>query len=127
AANTHRIEDGQRLVEDQHLRRVKQAAGDHQFLFHAARELGGQGLALVEQLELGQKRLHPFFRVLDVVQAGDELQVLVDGQVVEEAGLIGEIGQPSLGFDRLFADVEAADAHAAARGRVNAAEGAERG
>ena len=41
-ADAQRVEAGERLVEDQHIGLVDEAAGDHQFLFHAARELGRQ-------------------------------------------------------------------------------------
>ena len=54
-----RVEPGRRLVEEQHLRRVHQRAGDHHALRLAAGEEVGLVLGAVEQPELLEQLVGP--------------------------------------------------------------------
>src|SRR6187402_1714783 len=88
AANAERVEARQRLVEHQHLRRMQQAARDRELLLHAARQLGGQTLEAIGDLELLEQRQRDRFVIGDRIEARDEVQVLPDREVVEETRLV---------------------------------------
>ena len=49
----------------------------------------------------------------DAVEAGDEAEVLLDGEVVEQARLVGDEGERALGGHRVGGEVDARDPHAA--------------
>ena len=126
AADAERVEAGERLVEDHDVGRVEEAAGDHQFLLHAARELARERLPLPVQLQLLEERREASAVVGDAVDTGGELEVLLDRQVVEEARLVGEEGEIPLRFDAVLDDVVAADQDLAVARRMDAGERAER-
>ena len=59
-ADAERIEARERLVEEHHLRRMQEPAGDHELLLHArGRARPGSDVGLVGELELLQERLAP--------------------------------------------------------------------
>src|SRR5947209_1205374 len=88
---------------------MKEAAGDGKFLFHAAREFVGQSVDLVRKLELIEGVFGDSFVVLDLVNARGEVQMLLDGEVVEQARLVGEESQLAFGFDFVRSDFMAAN------------------
>ena len=69
APDAEGIEAGQRLVEDQNVGRVYESAGDHQFLFHPAGELGRQRFAFVAQLEFIEQRVQSRLIILRTMTA----------------------------------------------------------
>ncbi len=85
-APRHRIDAGGRLVEQQHLRRVDERAGEPELLFHAARQLARAPLAERRHAggrEQARRALLPV-ATADAEEFGEELDVLVDGQVFVE-------------------------------------------
>jgi hypothetical protein len=127
AAHAERVEPGERLVEEEDARVVEERAGDGQLLPHPARELAGEGAALLRELQLREQRRDARGRVAHPVEAGHELQVLLDGQVVEEVRLVGDEGELALGRDGVGGEVHAGHAHAPRRGDEDAGAAAERG
>src|SRR4051794_35399222 len=125
--DAERIESRQRLVENEDVGIVNKSARNHELLFHAARQLARQRLAFIRQLEFVEQRIDFFANADDLIQPRYELQVLLDGEVVEEPRLIRHEREMPFGVDRVAAEVEPADADDAVRGRMNARQGAERG
>lgn len=126
-ADAEGIEAGERLVEEHDLRGVEQAARDRELLFHAAGELAGKLVGFVGDLELLKKRLRERFVVADAVDAGDEIEVLTDGEIIEEPGFVGEERERALGGQRGGGEVVTGDAEGAGAGGNDAGEAAERG
>ena len=106
---------------------MQQAAGDGELLFHAARQFAGQRVPFVREFEFLQQFAADFFVIGHLINPRDEIQVLPDGEVIEQARFVGEKGELFLGGNRVADDVVAADAHGAARGRNDAGEAAQRG
>src|SRR5205085_4837350 len=67
APDADRVEPGERLVEQQHLRVVQQRARDRELLLHAARELVGERAALRGELQLVEQWPHTRGRVAPAV------------------------------------------------------------
>jgi hypothetical protein len=107
AADAERIEPGQRLVEEERAGLVEEAARDRELLLHAARELAGQHVLLVRELEFLEQRLAALDRALDLVEARGERQVLGHGQVVEQVGFVGQPREATLRLDRVGAEIVA--------------------
>ena len=84
---------------------MEQAAGNGEFLLHAARELGGQCLSLVGDLQLVEQWRDPLLRVGDAVQSSDEAKMLLDGEVIEEMRLVRNEGERLLGRNRVLLNV----------------------
>ena len=90
-----------RLVQEQHPRRVQQAAGDLQPPLHAARVRHDQAVPPVPQADHVQHLLHPRRHRgrRHPVELGVEAQVLLGGQVVVERGVLEH--QPDVAPDRV--------------------------
>ena len=121
------IQSGQRFVEINHLGRMQQTAGDGQLLLHAARKFAGQGILFVGEFQFFQQGRAGFFVVGHLINAGDEIQVLPDGEIIEQARFVGEKRELFFGGNRVTNDVMAADANRSARGRNDAGKTAQRG
>ena len=119
-ADADRIESCQRLVEQQHRRVAHEAAGDDDLLAHAARQLAGERPLFPGELELVQERSRPALDIDDAVQPGDQPEVLVNRQVLEQVRLIRHECQPALGFERIGDEVVAIDADMARGGAQDA-------
>ena len=121
------VQAGERLVKVDHPGRVEQPAGDGQFLLHAAGKLAGQGVLFAGDLQLFQQLVGHRLVVLHLVNPRGERQVLLHGQVIEQARLIREKRQLPLRRNRIGPKVMPANADAAARRRNNAREAAQGG
>ena len=64
---------------------------------------------LVGQLELGQQGREAALHVGHPVEPGGEAQVLLDGEVVEQVGLVRHEGEQPLGGDRVALQVVPTD------------------
>jgi hypothetical protein len=106
---------------------VEQGAGDGQLLPHAARQLAGERAALVGELQLVEQRRHAARRVAHAVEARDELQVLLDGEVVEEVRLVGDEGELRLAATGSAARSTPATRTRPADGHEDAGAAAQRG
>ena len=115
------IEAGERLVGQQQARLVDERARDGEPLQHAAR-VGARGAAGgVAQADAGEQRVGGGVRVGDAVEACEEDQVLVAGQIAVAVRLVGDdadgAAQLVVGELRVVGFDAAAVAHAARRRR----------
>ena len=86
-----RVEPDRRLVEEQHPRRVQQAAGDLQPALHAAGERAHQVAAAVPEPTISSTWSHARARRRRAgtpYSVGVEAQVLLGGQVVVQRGVL---------------------------------------
>ena len=125
AADPERVEAGERLVEEHDARAVQEAAGDGEFLLHAAGEFAGELVGFVGDFEFREKRFGEGLVVGDAVDPRDKIEVLADGEVVEEAGFVGEEGEGAFGGDGSGGEVVAGEADGAGGGGDDAGEAAE--
>ena len=100
AADSERVEAGEWLVEEHDARAVQEAAGDGEFLLHAAGEFAGELVGFVGDFEFLEQRFGEGLVVGDAVDPRDEIQVLADREVVEEARFVGEEGEGALDLYR---------------------------
>ena len=118
-----RVQAAGRFVEQQHLRIVQQHAGQAEALVHAAREAGGQRVALVAQLDQ-LEHLVAFLaarRAVDAIRGGEKLQVLDHLHVVIDAEQVGHVADQAADFlgvrvDRMAADIRLAPGRVEQRG-----------
>ncbi len=108
-AGGHRIEPGQRLVQDDQAGFVHQRSGQRDLLAHA---LGKSLAALVQmrlQSERDQQALRGRFRCrgIDAPQAGDEFEIFQRRQLVVDHRLVGDPRHHLLGGDRIGERVDA--------------------
>ena len=85
------IDTGRRLVQHDERRLVDERARQRQLLFHPARELAGQAVAERREPRHLQELLAARAVVADAVQLGEELDVLVDGQVAVQREALGQV------------------------------------
>src|SRR5207245_10128893 len=78
--------------------------------------------ALVEELEFVEWRVELLSIVGGLIQARDKLQMLFDGEVVEQPRLIRHERETALGPDRVEPQVDSADADLTVRRRVHAGQ-----
>ncbi len=126
-ADGERIQAGERFVEEHHPRRMQEAAGDLDLLLHPARKVARQLIRLAGQLQFLQQLRIPGGGILDLIKTGGEIEVLPDGEIVEQPGFIREEGQLLLGGHRFGHEVVPGDPHGAAGGWDDPGEGTERG
>ena len=69
---------------------MQQAAGDGEFLLHAARKFAGQRVAFVRQFKFVEQFAADFFPIGDLINPRDKIQVLPDGEIIEQARFVGE-------------------------------------
>ncbi len=121
------VDAGGRLVEQQQLGLGQDAGAERQALLPAARQLAGQlALAALQAQPLdGGARLPG--GVGEAVDAGDELQVLQDRQVLVEREALRHVADVVLDLLALGADVVAERRAAAAVGRQQPAQHAQGG
>src|SRR5207249_11759800 len=86
-----------------------------------------QFIAMLDQLELDEKPVGVIAPILHVVRRRDKLQMLVNGQRIEQFWIIRHIGQLALGIDGLLDNIKACDRERAVRRRDNSGDGAKRG
>jgi hypothetical protein len=96
-----RVQANRRLVEEQHVRRVQQAAGDLQSPLHTARVGADQAVLAVPQAHHVHDLPHPgrHGRAGHPVELGMEAQVLLGGQVSVQGGVLED--QPDVAADRV--------------------------
>jgi hypothetical protein len=80
-ATRYRVHARRRLVQHHQLGLMDEGAGERQLLLHAAREAFGQPLAERSQARHLEQLLAAWPEVSHPVDLGEELDVLVDGQV----------------------------------------------
>src|SRR6266850_292589 len=122
AANPDRIQPGQWLVEVNHPGRMQQPARDSELLFHAAGEFARQSVFLVSQLQLFEQYTGDSFIVAYLVDPGGKREMLLDRQIIEKPRLVGEEREQSFRWDRIQANVVAANAYDASSRRNDAGE-----
>ena len=113
------IDAGGRLVEEQELRLVHDAGGERQPLLPAAGQRAGELVLAVGQAELRQRPVDMFGARRQVVEPGDEVEILPDRQILVEGEALGHVADFELDAVGLGRDV-VAEAGAAARRRVSA-------
>ena len=93
----HRVHAGGGLVEDQQLGLVQHRQGEGELLAHAAGEPAGEPVAGAVEARLLEEGCVP--RVAlgagEAVGRGDEGDVLVDAEVVVQAGGAGDVADPA--------------------------------
>ena len=94
ATDADRIESGERFIQQQRRGLMQETAGDRQLLLHAAGEFGGQGILFRGELELFEQHGDARARLVHAIQAGDELQVFGDREIVEQLRFIGDKREP---------------------------------
>ena len=77
-------------------------------------------------LQLFEQRLRESGVVGDAVNAGDEVEVLTHGEVIEKTRFVGKESEQAFGRDGVGGEIDAADAHRAAARRDDAGEAAQR-
>ena len=87
----------------------------------------GSALRLSASSNSCEQRVHLLAHAGDLIQPRHELQVLFDGEVVEEPRLVGHEGEMPFGVDGIVAKVESADADDAVGRRMDAGQRAQRG
>src|SRR4030095_2564609 len=88
-----------------------QTASDHRLLPHTPRQLAGQRTLLARQLQLLEQRPRSAVEVLDLVQPGNQAQLRVDRQILEEVWLVGHECQVTLGGYGGGHDIVTIDGH----------------
>src|SRR5437667_155591 len=78
-----------------------QAAGDHDFLPHSARQLARQRPLLAGELKLLNQLASHAIELLDAVEPCDESKMLFHGQILEKMRLVGHERQTALRLDRV--------------------------
>ena len=111
-----RVEARVRLVEEDHLGLVQQRAGDREPLEHAARERAHQVEPAVVELDGREQLVDAVLRVVDAVQVGEELEVLLGGEVGVEQRVVADEADALAQLDRVLDHVEADDLRRALRG-----------
>src|SRR5262249_22820271 len=106
---------------------MQQAAGNREFLFHAAREFAGERLSLFRQLQFVKQSIAQRFVALDFVDASDERQVLFDSQVIKKPWFVGEKGQLLLGLEGPFGKRVAANPNRSTRRWNNSSQATQGG
>ena len=86
------------FVEHDAFRFREQGTADAQLLLHPFGKLLPQLLFFIEQFKAGKERVRPLFPVGKGVGAGDELQMLGDGEQVVDGGHFRDVAQKTLGF-----------------------------
>src|SRR5947207_6728053 len=84
AAYADRIETSERFIEKNHLGRMEQPTRNSQLLLHPAGEFAGQEIGFVAHFEFFQERSGDFAIIPNLINAGGEGQVLLNGEVIEE-------------------------------------------
>ena len=124
-----RVEPGGRLVEEEDRRPRDEGRGEVEAAAHPARVGADQAVGGVAEVEALQQLGGAGARLAlgQVVEAADHLQVLGPGEVFVDRRVLA--GEADLGpqLRRLAGDVEAGDAGAAAVGREQGGEDADRG
>ena len=110
-APRHRIDAGGRLVEQQHLRRMHQRAGEAELLLHAAGQRAGLEAAEIGHAGRRQQALRALAaqRRRHLEQVGVEADVLVDGELLVEAEPLRHVAQIRLRRFRIGHRVDAVD------------------
>src|SRR5436190_16071898 len=93
-----RIDASRRFVEEQQLGRVNQAGGEGEALLPPAGELAGELRAAMLQAEAFKAVLDDGRAVRDIVDAGNEVQVLPDAQVLVVAEPLRHVADVALDF-----------------------------
>ena len=101
---------------------MQQAAGDGQFLLHAAGQFTGQRIPLVRNFKLFQQDAADAFVIGNLVDSRDEIQVLPDGEIIKQTRFIGKKRELFLGGNGIVNNVMTVNAHGAVAGRDNAGE-----
>ncbi len=97
-APRHRIDAGGRLVEQQHLRRVHQRAGEAELLLHAAGQRAGLEATEIRHAGCRKQALGAVApqRRRHFEQVCEELDVLVDGEILVEAEALRHVAYMGL-------------------------------
>ena len=106
---------------------MDEAARDHEFLLHAARELRRQRFPLIGELEFIEQCVEAGAVVSGLIQARNELQVLLDREIVEQPRLIGHEREAALRGDRIEPQIDAANPDLAIGGRMHTCQRAKGG
>ena len=101
------VDAGGRLVEQQQARLVEHAGGEREALFPAARQLAGELAAPILELHALDDRLDRSPAVLHLEDAGDEIEILEDREVVVQTEALRHIADFAADFVRLANDVVA--------------------
>ena len=101
------IDPGGGLVEQQQAGLMQGAAGQRQPLFPATGQGAGELILAVRQAQVIKGARDPFAAILQAVDAGDEVQVLLDGQVLIEREPLGHVAGLALDRLALAAEIQA--------------------
>ena len=121
-AARHRVHARRRLVQHHQFRLMDERAGQRQLLLHAARQAFGQPLAERGQARHLEQLLAAWPEVRNPVDLGEELDVLVDGQVAVEREPLRQVAHPLGDHGVLAGRVRAQHAHRAGIGVQEAAQ-----
>ena len=121
-----RIDACGRLVEQQQLRLVHDAGGKRESLLPAARKRASELMAARGQAEI-LERLATASRLGEVVEPGDEIEVLLDRQVLVEREPLGHVADLALDTAAAADDVVAEHRPLAGVRRQKPADHADRG
>ena len=120
-----RVDAGGGLVEQQQLGLVQDGRGQRQALLPAARERAGELVLAVGEAQPLERLGHPLAASVHGVDAGDEVEVLLDAEILVEAEALGHVADLALDRPRLLDDVVAEAGAAAPVGRQQAAQHAD--
>src|SRR5262249_20745260 len=122
-----RVHAGGRLVEQEQLRVVDEAGGQGEALLPAAGKLAGELAAAFFEAEAGQAAVDPGTAIGDVVDAGDEIEVFPDAEVLVVAEPLRHVADVALDVGLLPAHVVTQAGAGTGVGREQAAEHADEG
>src|SRR6185295_11463814 len=117
-----RIHAGGWLVEEQELRLVEDAGRQREPLLPSTGELAGELRPPVGQASPLQDGGDARLAVRQLVEAADEVEVLLDGEVLVEGEALGHVAHPAADARSVLAHVEAEAGPLAGVGREEAAE-----
>ena len=105
---------------------MQKAAGDREFLFHAARECARKFIRLVGDFEFLQQWLRERNVVSHAVDARYECEMLSNGEVVEQPGFVWEERELAFGGNGIDREIVTGDANGSGRRRNDARDAAQR-
>src|SRR5438105_2479313 len=103
AVSSAQSSPGKRLLRGWHHRRL--------------REISRQGIDLVGQFKLFEQFATDLLVILDLINTRGEVEMLLHGQIIKQAGLIGQESELSFCGDRVRGHLMLANPNAAARAR----------
>ena len=106
---------------------MQQAAGNGQFLFHAARQLAGEQIFLVRHFQFFEQASADLLIIGNLINPRGKRQMLLHRKVIEQPRFIGEKGKLPFGGNRIGGQVFPGDAHGSAGRGDDAGQAAQGG